>query len=158
MSEGSIDVVMGTQWGDEGKGKLVDYLAPESDLVVRYAGANNAGHTVVKEGYKLALHLVPSGICHPGTYCVIGNGVLLEPISLVEEIQAIQEVGVSVTPSNLGISDTAHLIFPHHIALDEAREANGGGNGSTKRGVSFAAAEKYGRTNHQVNSLGNFPA
>ena len=106
--------IVGAQWGDEGKGKIVDLLTSEVDMVVRFQGGNNAGHTVIVDGQKYVLHVVPSGILHPGKMCVIGNGVVLDPESFLEEIDALQSLGLDVSPERLKISYKTHLIMPYH--------------------------------------------
>ena len=111
-------VVVGAQWGDEGKGKIVDLLSKDADYVVRFQGGNNAGHTVIVDGKKSALHLVPSGILHEGKICLIGNGVVLDPVVFVEEIDTLIKQGVDVSPSRLKISANTHLIMPYHKVLD----------------------------------------
>ena len=115
-------VIVGVQWGDEGKGKFVDLLAQEIDYVVRFQGGNNAGHTVIVDGKKAALHLVPSGILHEGKICLIGNGVVLDPVVFVEELDTLIGQGVDVSPNRLKISSKTHLIMPYHKVLDKARE------------------------------------
>lgn len=117
-------VIVGTQWGDEGKGKITDYLAEKADVVVRYQGGNNAGHTVEKEGVQYKLHLIPSGILYSEKICIIGNGVVVDPASLIEEIENLQKQGISV--DNLKISDRAHIVFPYHIKQDELEEISKG--------------------------------
>jgi len=141
----AIRVVVGTQWGDEGKGKYIDLLAGDSDIVVRYSGGNNAGHTIVVEGVKYALHLIPSGILHKGKTCVIGNGVVIDPAVLIKEIKELNSKGVST--DNLLISDRAHLIMPYHKALDELQENFRGNNsiGTTRRGIGPAYSDKTDR-------------
>jgi adenylosuccinate synthase len=120
----SVDVIVGLQRGDEGKGRFVDMLSEKHDIVTRFNGGNNAGHTVVlPDGRELALHLVPSGIAHPGIMNIIGNGTLVNPIKLVEEIDDIKSKGIEVNSRNLMLSSAAHLILPHHIYDDEIREA-----------------------------------
>ena len=116
-------VVIGTQWGDEGKGKVVDLLASGADLVVRFQGGNNAGHTLVVNGEETICHLIPSGILHKGKKCLIGNGVVVDPAVLLEEIHTLMERGIPVGPDNLVLSEKAHLIMPYHKAIDQAREA-----------------------------------
>lgn len=140
-------IVVGAQWGDEGKGKIVDYLTEGSDVVVRAAGGNNAGHTVISGGRKYILHLIPSGILWPGKLCVIGNGVVMDPLGLIEEIAKLRGQGVTIDPSNLLISETAHLVMPYHRALDRAREARRGDKkiGTTGRGIGPAYADKVER-------------
>jgi adenylosuccinate synthase len=138
-------VVVGTQWGDEGKGKYIDMLAKESDLVVRFSGGNNAGHTIVADGVKYALHLVPSGILHKGKTCIIGNGVVVDPAVLIREINGLNEKGVDTT--KLLISDRSHVIMPYHRELDELQEKFRGSSslGTTKRGIGPAYADKTER-------------
>ena len=114
-------VVVGTQWGDEGKGKIVDLLTRDAQVVVRFQGGNNAGHTLVVDGQKTVLHLIPSGILHPGTVCVIGNGVVLDPVVLLKEIDGLRERGLLDDPERLRISLDAHVILPWHRELDLLR-------------------------------------
>src|ERR1051325_1036528 len=111
-------ILIGAQWGDEGKGKIIDVLTEEADIVVRTQGGNNAGHTVFIGPKKYVLHLIPSGILRPGKKCVIGNGVVVDPINLVEEIDQLLRLGVKVN-GNLFLSETAHVVFPYHRELDE---------------------------------------
>src|SRR5258705_335698 len=118
-------VLVGAQWGDEGKGKIVDVLAPHVGVVVRYQGGNNAGHTVVVGREKFVLQSIPSGILHPGVRCVIGCGVVIDPASLIEEMESLVQRGVSLD-GNLYISKNAHLIMPYHPALDRASESQAG--------------------------------
>lgn len=142
-----IDVIIGLQRGDEGKGRFVDMLARDHDIVARFNGGNNAGHTVVlPDGRDLALHLVPSGIAHPHTMNVIGNGTLINPIKLVEEIEQIRSKGIEVSSSNLMLSSASHLILPHHIYDDEIRESGDSKQGSTKTGIAQVASFKAMRT------------
>ena len=140
-------IIVGLQWGDEGKGKIVDYLTERSDVVVRGQGGNNAGHTVIAKGAKYVLHLLPSGILWDSKTNVIGNGVVIDPIGLVQEIQRIESQGVSITPEKLLISDRAHVVLPFHKELDAAREAALGDQriGTTKRGIGPAYADKVNR-------------
>jgi adenylosuccinate synthase len=150
----SIDIVLGLQRGDEGKGRIVDVMAGEYDLVARFNGGPNAGHTVANgDAEPLKLHQLPSGIARPEVTNVIGNGMLLDPIRLLDEIKDVQSAGVAVSPENLIISDLAHLILPHHISLDEIRETGSGGQGSTKRGIAFVAREKYERVGVRAEML-----
>src|SRR5438477_7263290 len=114
-------ILVGAQWGDEGKGKIIDVLTEQADIVVRTQGGNNAGHTVFIGKQKYVLHLVPSGILRRRKTCVIGNGVVIDPISLLEEINGLTQLGVRVG-DNLSISETAHLVFPYHRELDAQRE------------------------------------
>ncbi|MEI6446937.1 MAG: adenylosuccinate synthetase, partial [Actinomycetes bacterium] len=114
-------VIVGAQWGDEGKGKVTDLLAETADTVIRFQGGNNAGHTIVRDGVEWKLHLIPSGILHPGTTCAIGNGVVIDPSVLTAELDELKRRGVDV--SNLRISANAHMIMPYHLLLDHAGEA-----------------------------------
>ena len=143
----SNTIIVGAQWGDEGKGKIVDYLTENTDVVVRAAGGNNAGHTVISNGTKYILHLIPSGILWKDKVCVIGNGVVMDPIGLLEEMAKLRGQGVTITPENLLISETAHLVLPYHKGLDKAREAKRGDKkiGTTGRGIGPAYADKVER-------------
>jgi adenylosuccinate synthase len=148
-----INVIVGLQRGDEGKGRFVDMLAVDHDIVARFNGGNNAGHTVVlPDGRDLALHLVPSGIAHPHTVNVIGNGTLINPIKLVEEIEDIRSKGIVVS-NNLKLSQASHLILPHHIFDDEIREASEGKQGSTKTGIAQVSALKAMRSGVRVEII-----
>src|SRR4030043_1651192 len=118
-------VIVGAQWGDEGKGKIVDVLTEKADIVARYQGGHNAGHTVVINNRKFVLHLIPSGILHKNTVCIIGNGVVVEPMALIKEITDLRKRGIKVS-GNLIISRNAHLIMPYHIVLDSASEKTKG--------------------------------
>lgn len=150
----AIDVIIGLQRGDEGKGRFVDMLAGDHDIVARFNGGNNAGHTVVlPDGRDLALHLIPSGIAHPHTVNVIGNGTLINPIKLVEEIADIRSKGIEVSKRNLKISSAAHLILPHHIFDDEIREAGTGRQGSTKSGIAQVSSFKAMRTGTRIEII-----
>lgn len=137
--------VIGSQWGDEGKGKITDYLAEQADVVVRYQGGNNAGHTVIVGDEVFKLHLIPSGAIHPGTDCVIGNGVVVDPAALLEELDGLHERGV--TEFSLHVSDRAHVILPYHKLLDELEEASRGNEklGTTGRGIGPAYTDKVAR-------------
>src|SRR5579885_2714952 len=148
-------ILVGAQWGDEGKGKIIDVLTEEADVVARYAGGNNAGHTVFIGSQKYILHLVPSGILRPNKLCVIGNGVVVDPISLVEEIHGLKQLGVKVTPRNFVLSETAHVVFPYHRELDAQREVLKGKDkiGTTKRGIGPAYGDKAARVGLRVNDL-----
>src|SRR5687768_152170 len=119
-------ILVGAQWGDEGKGKIIDFLTARVDVVVRSQGGNNAGHTVLVKGKKYVLHLIPSGILRRGKMCVIGNGVVIDPVAVAAEIAGLREQGIKVSPRNLMISDCAHVVFPFHRLLDEQREAKKG--------------------------------
>ena len=140
-------VVVGTQWGDEGKGKIVDVLAPKVNWVVRFQGGNNAGHTLVVDGRKVVLHLVPSGILNADTTCVVGNGVVVDPGVLLGELDTLAEQGRVVTPSQLVISKGAHLILPYHRTLDGLREQDRGhaAIGTTRKGIGPAYEDKAAR-------------
>ncbi len=148
-------ILVGAQWGDEGKGKIIDVLTEQAEVVVRYAGGNNAGHTVIVNGKKTVLHLIPSGILRKGKLCVIGNGVVLDPIGLVSEMEGLKKNGVAVTPKNFVLSETAHVVFPYHRELDGAREVLKGKNkiGTTKRGIGPAYGDKAARVGLRVNDL-----
>jgi adenylosuccinate synthase len=139
-------IICGLQWGDEGKGKIVDFLTEKADLVVRGQGGNNAGHTVIAKGKKYVLHLIPSGILWD-KQCVIGNGVVLDPVGLCREIERLEAEGVPITPDRLLISDRAHVVLPYHRELDAAREMSLGDKkiGTTKRGIGPTYADKANR-------------
>ena len=149
-------ILVGAQWGDEGKGKIIDVLTQEADIVVRTQGGNNAGHTVFIGKQKYVLHLIPSGILRKGKKCVIGNGVVVDPIGLVNEIDGLLKLGVAVG-DNLFISETAHLVLPYHRELDEQREILKGKNkiGTTKRGIGPAYGDKAARTGLRMIDLIN---
>ena len=150
----SVSVVIGTQWGDEGKGKIVDLLSEESDIVARYQGGANAGHTICWEDKKMVLHLVPSGIFHKDVTCVIGNGVVIDPVAIMKEIAGIREMGYDIEGRML-ISHNAHLIMPYHKKIEEAREKKRKGNaiGTTGRGIGPAYVDKFNRTGIRVIDL-----
>src|SRR6185437_5587862 len=151
------------QWGDEGKGKVVDLYSAKADYIVRYQGGNNAGHTLVVNGKKTVLHLIPSGILHPGKICVIANGVVFDPKVFFEEIESLEQSGVFThgTPSDLiKVSERAHVILPYHRLLDRLREEKGaseaGGSGkigTTVRGIGPAYEDKVARRGIQVVDL-----
>ena len=151
--------IIGAQWGDEGKGKIVDLLAPHFDIVTRYQGGHNAGHTVIirKNGVdqKFVLHLIPSGITHPGKTCIIGNGVVVDPQALLNEMDELRGQGIETTPQNLLVSNRAHLILPYHVALDRAIEASRGSNavGTTMRGIGPAYEDKMARRGLRAGDL-----
>jgi adenylosuccinate synthase len=141
-------VVLGTQWGDEGKGRIVDLIASRTDLVVRYQGGNNAGHTIVTDGKKIILHHVPSGILRENSLSLIGNGVVVDPKVLVAEIDALRSAGYPVSPSNFLLSERAHVIMPYHREIDllrEKRRASGRKIGTTGRGIGPVYEDKYAR-------------
>jgi len=148
-------VVVGTQWGDEGKGKIVDLLTEQAQLVVRYQGGNNAGHTLVVGGEKFIFHLIPSGILHPGTMCLIGNGVVLDPQVFLEEVDKLKDRGVAVGPENLRLSERTQVIMPYHQRLDVAREqAKGAAKiGTTGRGIGPCYEDKAARRGIRVADL-----
>ncbi len=149
-------VVVGTQWGDEGKGKIVDLLTRYADFIVRFQGGNNAGHTLVVNGEKFIFHIIPSGILNEGKFCMIGNGVIVDPASLLEEIDALGARGLSVTADRLMISENAHLIMPYHKSLDHASEASlarGKKLGTTGRGIGPCYMDKVGRCGIKAGDL-----
>ena len=155
-------VLIGAQWGDEGKGKIIDVLTKEVDWVVRYQGGNNAGHTVEIGDARYVLHLIPSGILHSGKKCVIGNGVVVDPVSLVKELDELQQRGVK-PDGRLFISDRAHVVFPFHRLIDESREQTRSHNdkiGTTKRGIGPTYADKAARVGLRMGDLldPDFPA
>jgi adenylosuccinate synthase len=148
-------ILVGAQWGDEGKGKIIDVLTEQADIVVRYAGGNNAGHTVWVGKTKYVLHLIPSGILRKNKLCVIGNGVVVDPLGLVSEMEGLKKINVKVSPKNFVLSETAHVVFPYHRELDGAREMLKGKNkiGTTKRGIGPAYGDKAARVGLRVNDL-----
>ncbi len=147
-------VVLGAQWGDEGKGKIVDSLTDGADVVARFQGGHNAGHTVVINNEKFILHLIPSGILHSGKLCLIGNGVVINPGALIEELDGLKERGVELN-DNLRISKNAHLIMPYHMAIEREKEALKGSKkiGTTGRGIGPAYMDKMARTGIRVADL-----
>ncbi len=149
----SIDVVLGLQRGDEGKGRIVDLMSHKYAIVARFNGGPNAGHTISLNGQALALHQVPSGVREPDILNIIGNGTLLDLNRLADEVKAIRVAGIDVSPKNFAISDAAHLILPHHIALDELREHGNNAQGTTKRGIAFAAGDKYQRSGIRAEAV-----
>ena len=150
-------VVVGAQWGDEGKGKVVDFLAKDADIIARYQGGDNAGHTIVVGKEKYVLHLIPSGILHPDKKCVIGNGVVLSPRVLFQEIDHLRQRGIHIG-DNLAISDRTHLIMPYHLLMESIDEDKRGRRkiGTTKRGIGPAYMDKVGRSGIRVGDLLNF--
>jgi adenylosuccinate synthase len=152
-----LTVVLGCQWGDEGKGKIIDVLGGAVDLVARYQGGNNAGHTVIVDGKKVVLHLIPSGILHPGVLCLVGNGVVVDPKEMVEEIWMLEVAGVSDVRDRLRLSENAHLIMPYHRKLDRMMEARRGENkiGTTGRGIGAAYGDKVARQGIRLGDLRN---
>jgi adenylosuccinate synthase len=151
----AVRVVLGAQWGDEGKGKIVDLLSKNADYVVRYQGGANAGHTLSFDNTKVVLHLIPSGIFHPAVNCVIGNGVVVDPLALVEEIETVRQEGGVNLNKRLSISDAAHLILPYHQFLDQLKEQRLGEDaiGTTGKGIGPAYESKVSRTGIRVGDL-----
>src|SRR3954447_9411744 len=146
-------VIVGVQWGDEGKGKITDLLAERAAMIVRFQGGNNAGHTIVRDGEEFKFHLIPSGILHSDKICVIGNGVVVDPRVLLTEIENLKRAGIGV--SNLRISANAHLIMPYHVLLDTAGETKLGklSIGTTRRGIGPCYADKALRLGIRVQDL-----
>jgi adenylosuccinate synthase len=146
-------VIVGAQWGDEGKGKLTDLLAEQADAIVRFQGGNNAGHTIVRDGQEFKFHLIPSGILYPGKACVIGNGVVIDPAILIGELEGLRRQRIDI--SGMRISSNAHLIMPYHVMLDTAGEAKLGKLeiGTTKRGIGPCYADKAARLGIRVQDL-----
>ncbi|UCZ53229.1 adenylosuccinate synthase [Bacillus shivajii] len=146
-------VVVGTQWGDEGKGKITDFLSEQAELVARYQGGNNAGHTIVFDGKKYKLHIIPSGIFYGDKTCVIGNGMVIDPKALVEELKYLHDHGVDT--SNLRISNRAHVILPYHLKLDAVEEESKGANkiGTTRKGIGPAYMDKAARVGIRIADL-----
>jgi len=150
----SNTIVIGAQWGDEGKGKIVDLLTEKADVVVRPQGGNNAGHTVISEGRQYILHLIPSGILWPGKLCVIGNGVVMDPVALLKEIDGLEEKSIGVSPENLVISNRAHLVMPFHREMDAYKEAHRTVKiGTTKRGIGPTYGDKVDRIGFRLHEL-----
>ncbi len=150
-----LDIVIGAQWGDEGKGRIVDLLAEKADIVARFSGGDNAGHTVTVGMNTFKLHLLPSGIVHPHTVGLLGNGMVINPATLLDEIDQVREAGVEVSPQRIQISHAAHLITPGHLALDAAREeARGAGKiGTTGRGIGPAYTSKVNRSGLRLEKI-----
>ncbi len=150
-----ITILIGAQWGDEGKGRVVDWLAASADIVARYAGGDNAGHTVALDGEVYKLHLVPSGILHSNVVSIMGNGMVINPVNLLREIEALRRIGVDIRPERLVISSRAHIITPAHVALDKAKElALGDGKiGTTLRGIGPAYLDKTGRAGIRTGDM-----
>ncbi len=147
-----VIVVIGAQWGDEGKGKIVDLMAERFDVVARYQGGHNAGHSVQVGDRSFVLHLIPSGIVHEGKTCVLGNGMVIDPKAFFQEADRLAEQGISVTPERVLISSRAHLILPYHRALDHTSEERLGNErvGTTLRGIGPAYEDKAGRRGIRV--------
>src|SRR5512135_1711285 len=152
--------VVGAQWGDEGKGKVVDWLSSRADVVVRFQGGHNAGHTLVINGKTFKLSLLPSGVVRPGKLSIIGNGVVVDPWALLEEIEAMRKKGTTISPDTLKLADNAALILPSHGALERAREERRGDRkiGTTGRGIGPAYEDKVGRRAVRVCDLADPPA
>lgn len=149
-------VVIGSQWGDEGKGKIVDLLTQYADYIVRFQGGNNAGHTLVVDGRKYIFHIIPSGILYEDKMCMIGNGVIIDPAVLLREIDQLKEKQLEVTPERLMISENSHLIMPYHSRLDQAKEASlaeAKKIGTTGRGIGPCYMDKVGRTGIKIGDL-----
>jgi adenylosuccinate synthase len=148
-----VVVVVGAQWGDEGKGKVVDLLTEHAHIVARWGGGSNAGHTIVVDGKKYVTHLIPSGVLRPGVTCVLGEGMVIDPKTLVEEIRAFRGQGLLASDQDLIVSGRAHLTFPHHRDLDRSREAQPGAIGTTQRGIGPTYESKASRTGLRVDDL-----
>jgi adenylosuccinate synthase len=150
-----LNIVIGTQWGDEGKGRIVDLLAAQADIVARFNGGDNAGHTVTVGSRTFKLHLIPSGIIHPHTIGVMGNGMVINPTTFMSEVDMLQTAGVAAGPDRLHISHAAHLITPSHRALDQAQEASRGGAqlGTTGRGIGPAYTSKVSRSGVRMEDM-----
>src|SRR5690606_9350950 len=149
----STVVVVGTQWGDEGKGKITDFLAEKAEVVARYQGGDNAGHTITLNGKTYKVHLIPSGIFYQDKLCVLGNGMVINPATLVQEIRYIHEQGFST--ANLRISNRAHVIMPYHLKLDQLQEAQKGSQkiGTTGKGIGPAYMDKAARIGIRMADL-----
>ena len=147
-------VIVGAQWGDEGKGKIIDLLAADSDIIVRFQGGNNAGHTVVIDKGQFILHLIPSGILHNDKVCIIGNGVVVNPKALLDEIDTLNKRGVDVD-GRLFLSNSCHIIFPYHWKLDQLKEEKKGRGkiGTTKKGIGPCYADKAARSGIRLSDL-----
>ncbi len=149
----AVVVIVGAQWGDEGKGKVVDLYTEHADLVVRYGGGANAGHTLVVDGKKLITHLIPSGVLHPGKLCVLGAGMVVDPRTLIEEIDACKAQGLLADDRDLVIAERAYVIFPFHRDIDGLREAGAGAIGTTRRGIGPAYEAKVARRGIRMGDL-----
>ncbi len=154
-----LTCIVGINWGDEGKGRMVDLLSQDQDIVCRYQGGNNAGHTVVNERGKFILNLLPSGILRPEVVCVMGNGMCIDPAHLEKEIGRLREAGVQITPDNLKISDRAVITMPYHVAIDGYEEERLGDAkfGSTKRGIAYVYGDKYMKKAIRMGDLLDMP-
>ncbi|KPK90649.1 MAG: adenylosuccinate synthetase [Anaerolineae bacterium SM23_ 63] len=150
-----LDVIIGAQWGDEGKGRITDLLAAEADIVARYSGGDNAGHTITVGEQIFKLHLIPSGIVHPHTTCLLGSGMVVNPTILLGEIDHLGSLGVDVSPNRLKLSSAAHVLTPAHIALDAAEETRRSGDmlGTTRRGIGPAYKDKTARSGLRMEAM-----
>jgi adenylosuccinate synthase len=151
----AITVLIGAQWGDEGKGRVVDWLARDAQIVARYNGGDNAGHSITIGNKVIRLHLIPSGIFYPQVLCLLGSGMVINPKNLLREMDEVRAAGYEVSPARMKISESAHLVLPSHVALDAAMERSRGGEaiGTTKRGIGVAYATKMLRTNLRAADL-----
>lgn len=149
----SVRVIVGAQWGDEGKGKVVDMLTADADVVARYGGGANAGHTLVVAGRKTVIRLVPSGILQPRPLCVLGPGMVIDPVVLRDELAALEKLGVDVSARRVLVSESAHVVLPYHVLLDQLREAGRNAIGTTKRGIGPAYEDKVGRRGVRMADL-----
>ena len=154
-----LTAIVGINWGDEGKGRMVDLLSQSQDIVVRYQGGNNAGHTVVNERGKFILNLLPSGILRKEITCVMGNGMCIDLQHLDKEINSLREKGIEITPENLKISDRAVITMPYHVMIDGLEEKRLGANafGSTKRGIAYVYGDKYMKKALRIGDLLDIP-
>jgi adenylosuccinate synthase len=152
-----LDIIVGTQWGDEGKGRLTDLMAAGSDIVARFAGGDNAGHTVTVGENIFKLHLIPSGIVHPHVTCILGSGMVINPAKIIEELDQLANLGIDISPNRLFISGAAHIITPAHLAMDAAEEGFRGGEnlGTTRRGIGPAYTDKAARKGIRASSMRN---
>jgi len=152
--KGRVEVIIGAQWGDEGKGRVVDCLGSRVDVFARYQGGSNAGHTVIVDGKKYVFHLLPSGMLYPGTLCVIGNGVVVDPEQLLAEIKDLQSKGMD--RARLIVSGSAHVVMPYHKIIDKAQEefrGKGKKIGTTGRGIGPAYVDKFSRCGIRIEDL-----
>jgi len=150
-----MSIVVGAQWGDEGKGRFVDWLAQDCEIVARFSGGDNAGHTIALGDEVYKMHLIPSGILNPGTVAVMGNGMVINPVSMLSEMERLRSQGVEISPENLIVSDRAHIITPAHIALDKLKEYQRGDEsiGTTLKGIGPAYLDKIGRSGLRVSMM-----
>ena len=149
----SITVILGAQWGDEGKGRFTDALAHDANIVARFNGGDNAGHSITIGNKVIKLHMLPSGLFRPGCLSVIGNGCVVNPRNLLNEVADVRQAGVEINPTRLKISNSAHMILPGHLALDAARETTSEGLGTTKRGIGFAYMDKAKRSGIRAGAM-----